>query len=341
MPQTFEGLDPRSLIAPIYHPKREEILTSLKKKRLIVISGPTAVGKSKLALFIAEMLGGEIVSADSMQVYRGMDIGTAKPTLQERARVPHHLVDIREVTQSFSVMDFYQEAMGACQDILRREKVPIVVGGTGFYLHAFLYGPPLGPASIPEVRKHLQQLMETLGCEALYERLQMLDPEYAKTITEHDQHKIIRALEIITISKETVSSFASSKKKSLMEFDCRCWFLYMPREKAYQKVEERAEEMVAMGFIEEVRALQEKGLEKNSSASRAIGYRQALDFLKSPQREEDFQFFLDSFKKESRHYVKRQFTWFKKESLFRWMDLAELGMERICEFILQDYEQGR
>jgi tRNA dimethylallyltransferase len=339
--QNYQGFDPWSLIAPAYHPKKEEILASLKKKRVIVISGPTSVGKSRLALSIAEILDGEIVSADSMQVYRGMDIGTAKPSLEDRELVPHHLVDIREVWQSFSVADFYEEALSATKEILRREKVPIVVGGTGFYLRAFLYGPPLGPASVPEVRRHLQERMESLGCEALYERLQMLDPVYAKTITEHDKHKIIRALEIITISKEPVSSYASLGEKKPLEFDFRCWFLYMPREKLYQKVEKRCEEMVERGFLEEVRRLKEGGIEKNSSASSAIGYRQALEFLQSPQNQEDFEAFLEGFKKASRHYVKRQFTWFKKEPLFRWIDLQELGNEKACEFILQDYEQGR
>ena len=339
--QNYRGLDPWSLIAPTYHPKREEILSSLKKKRVIVISGPTGVGKSQLALFIAQILGGEVLSADSMQVYRGMDIGTAKPTLQEREQVPHHLIDIRDITESFNAVDFYHEAMKCCRDILLREKVPIIVGGTGFYLRVFLYGPPQGPASIPEVRKHLEERMEALGCEALYERLQMLDPEYAKKITEHDKHKIIRALEIITILGEPVSSFPPPEKKPHMEFDCRCWFLYTPREKLYQKVEERCEEMVDKGFVEEVRLLKEKGLEKNSSASSAIGYRQALEFLRTPQTDENYRLFLEKFKRASRHYVKRQFTWFKKEPFFRWMDLEEMGSEKVREFILQDYEQGR
>ncbi len=338
--KNYQQFDPWSIIAPTHRPKREELLSSLKKKRVIVISGPTGVGKSQMALSIAQAIGGEILSADSMQIYRGMDIGTAKPSQQERTLVPHHLIDIREISESFNAVDFYYEAMKCCREILQREKVPIVVGGTGFYLRVFLYGPPQGPASIPEVRKQLQDRMETFGCEALYERLQMLDPEYAKKITEHDRHKIIRALEIIAILGQPVSSYPPPEEKPHMEFDCRCWFLYMQREKLYHKVESRCDEMVAKGLIEEVRQLREKGLAHNSSASSAIGYRQALEFLQTNERAEEYTHFLEKFKRASRRYVKRQFTWFRKEPLFRWIDLEELGPEKAREFILQDYEQG-
>ena len=172
------------------------------KKKVLVITGPTAVGKSMLALPLAEMMRGEIVSADSMQVYRGMDIGTAKPTKEERARVPHHLIDIRNLNENFNVVDFYYEARHCCQTILARETLPIIVGGSGFYLHSLIYGPPCGPPSVPELRKALEEELQQLGPDRLYERLLQLDTQYAHTITKNDKQKIIRALEIVTLDRQ-------------------------------------------------------------------------------------------------------------------------------------------
>lgn len=321
-------------------PQLEKIYPEGKKKRILVIAGPTAAGKTQLSLSLAQALGGEIVSADSCQVYRGMDIGTAKAAPEERALIAHHLVDVCDLSQLFNVAEFYKHAQGAFQEILVRENVPIVVGGSGFYIHALLYGPPSGPPSVPEVRDQLEQQMKELGPEVLYERLQMLDPDYAATIVEKDRHKIIRALEIMALSERRVSDFPKPNFLQEQEYDFRCWFLYYPREKLYSRIEMRCDEMVRKGFLEEVKELEKKGLRKNSSAAQAIGYRQALDFLSTSQTETDFQNFLTAFKKASRHYAKRQFTWFRKEPLFRWLNIDEHPPERLKEFILQDFEQG-
>ena len=311
-----------------------------RKKRVIVIAGPTAVGKTNLSIDIAKILDGEIISSDSMQVYKEMDIGSAKPTIDQRNEVSHHLVDIRDISQTFNVAEFYYEAHRACREIILKGKVPIVVGGSGFYLHTFLYGPPLGPPSDGEIRKRLEMQLKTIGSSALYERLQMLDPEYAQTITEHDKHKIVRALEIIAITQKKVSEIPKPKKLQDDDYNFRCWFLYMPKEILYQKVDRRCDEMIVNGFIEEVERLEEKGFRGNFSASQAIGYRQCLEYLLTNQTEEDMLEFIRVFKKASRHYVKRQFTWFKKEPFFRWLDIYDLGIERVKEFICQDYEQG-
>ncbi len=218
--------------------------------------------------------------------------------------------------------------------------MPIVVGGSGFYIHALLYGPPAGPPSIPEVRRQLEKQLAELGVEVLYERLQMLDPDYAATISEHDQHKIVRALEIMALSEKRVSDFPKASGKEEVEFDFRCWFIYYPREKLYARIELRCEEMVRKGFLDEVKEMEAKGLRLNSSAAQAIGYRQALEFLDSPQTKEDKEQFLAQFKKASRQYAKRQFTWFRKEPLFRWLNIEEQDTDRIKELILQDFEQG-
>lgn len=308
------------------------------KKRVIVLAGPTACGKSAFAMSMAELFRGEIISADSMQVYRGMDIGTAKATKEDRERIPHHLIDIRDITDSFNVVDFYYEARHCCQQILAHENVPLIVGGSGFYLHSLLYGPPSGPPSVPELRKALEEEIEKFGSEALYERLKHLDPQYASTITSHDKQKIVRALEIVALTGKKVSKLSWKGRRKPQNYDFRCWFLCRPREVLYKRIEERCDRMMLDGFLEEVAALDEKGLRTNSSATQAIGYRQALEFLDSKQSKDDYKRFVESFKQASRNYAKRQFTWFRREPLFRWLDLDLHDPEVALEMIRQDYE---
>ena len=208
------------------------------------------------------------------------------------------------------------------------------MGGCGFYLDAFLYGPPKGPPSSSIVRERLQKEIKKRGIAHLYEKLKKIDPSYAKTIGENDQHKIIRALEIIILSKKKVSFFPVEKKLKNDFLDCRCWFLYMPRKKLYDKVEKRCDEMIESGFIEEVKNLKKEGLEENHSASRAIGYKQCLDFLRGGQKQKEF---ISKFKIASRRYVKRQFTWFLKNPFFQWIDFEKIEFERVQELIIDDF----
>ncbi|MFA6119413.1 MAG: tRNA (adenosine(37)-N6)-dimethylallyltransferase MiaA [Parachlamydiales bacterium] len=310
------------------------------KKKVIVIAGPTGVGKTKLSISIAQILNGEIISADSMQVYKGMNIGTAKATIEEQKKVLHHLIDLKNINESFNVSEYYTEAHRACREILLKGHVPIVVGGSGFYLHAFLYGSPLGPSSNPELRKDLEQQLNELGTGSLFERLQILDPDYAKTITAKDKHKIVRALEIISITKKKVSEIPKPDISNIPLYNYRLWFLHYPKEILYERVNQRCEDMIRAGFIDEVEILKNEGIENNYSASQSIGYKQCLKFLKSNQTDADKKIFIDEFKQASRKYVKRQFTWFKKEPNFRWLNLQEIGFDKAMEFILQDYEQS-
>ncbi|MBA3722299.1 MAG: tRNA (adenosine(37)-N6)-dimethylallyltransferase MiaA [Parachlamydiaceae bacterium] len=307
------------------------------KKRIIVISGPTCCGKSALAMQLAKAMDGEIVSADSMQVYRGMDIGTAKATKEERLLVPHHLIDIRDITESYNVVDFFYDARQTCRQILDRKNVPIVVGGSGFYLHSFLFGPPSGPPSVPELRKDLEDEIEKIGPEILYERLVKLDPQYAKTITKNDKQKIVRALEIMTLTNKKVSKLSWKGRRKPQNYDFRCWFLHRPKDVLYDRINKRCDHMLEAGFLDEVRKL-EQGLRLNHSASQAIGYRQALDFLQTDQTEKDYKIFVDTFKQATRNYAKRQFTWFKKEPIFQWMDVDLHDHEIVFDTIKNDYE---
>jgi tRNA dimethylallyltransferase len=289
------------LSTPTILPLKQKIPPSNSKKKIIVIAGPTGVGKTALSLVLAKEMGGEIISADSMQVYREMDIGTAKVSVEDQKRIPHHLIDIRTLHETFNVMDFYQEAHHAIHEILGRGAVPIVVGGTGFYIHALIYGPPSGPPSEPEIR-----------------------------------HKIVRALEIIALTNQKVSEFAPGPLEENENYDFRCWFLHYPKETLYPRLEMRCDAMIAEGFVEEVKRLRERGLEENLSASQAIGYRQCLEFLKTAQTQEDWDRFVSGFKRAAKRYAKRQFTWFRKEPLFRWLNLAEVPFEAAVKMVSEE-----
>lgn len=318
--------------------KKEPIISLPRpKKKVIVLAGPTGTGKSAFALTLARAIGGEIVSADSMQVYRGMDIGTAKPSAEELKLVPHHLVDIRHVTDCFNVVDFYHEARQSIQLIHARDNVSIVVGGSGFYLHSLIYGPPSGPPSKPELRRSLEEELEALGSDVLFERLRQLDLQYANTITCHDKHKIVRALEIIALTGKKVSKLAWTEKNRPQNYDFRCWFLFRPRESLYRIIDKRCEKMLAMGFLDEVESLVKEGIYSNNSAAQAIGYRQALEYLASNRTSEDYRHFVLSFKQASRHYAKRQFTWFRREPMFPWLDLDLHDQEVVMDSIIKDF----
>jgi len=337
---TIEEKKLQGLITPFTLPLKQKIPSKEKKKKVIVIAGPTGIGKTQLSLIIAQAIGGEIISADSMQIYRGMDIGTAKASIGDRRRISHHLIDYCDLDETFNVVEFCKQAQQAFKEIFAKGHVPIVAGGTGFYIHALIYGPPTGPPSVPEVRTQLENEMGDMGAQFLYQRLQNLDPEYAGTITPNDRHKIIRALEIISLTNTKVSDFAKSVPSENDTYDFRSWFLYLPKEMLYARIDERCDQMIAEGLIEEVRRLEKLGLRNNRSASQAIGYRQGLKFLDSPQSEQDWSEFVRSFKQASRRYAKRQCTWFKREPLFRWINMEKMTLELTAELILQDYESN-
>lgn len=330
MQRLYEGLA---------HEAQKQTSFSLRqhKKRVIVLAGPTGVGKSHFAMKLAQVIGGEIISADSIQVYRGMDIGTSKPSRADRQEVPHHLIDIRDVSESFNVVDFYYEARHCCQLILARESVPIVVGGSGFYLQALMYGPPSGPPSVPELRKMLEEQIEREGSDILFERLRKLDPDYAGTITKKDKQKIVRGLEIITLTGKKVSKLSWAARIKPLNYDFRCWFLHRPREDLYHRIERRCEDMVEIGLVNEVEQLIPQGLRDNSSAANAIGYRQALDYLDSTRSPEGHVHFLREFKQASRNYAKRQLTWFRKKPVFRWLNLGLHDYELAEAKIVEDF----
>ncbi|MEG0037227.1 MAG: tRNA (adenosine(37)-N6)-dimethylallyltransferase MiaA [Victivallaceae bacterium] len=310
----------------------------LFRNTVILLAGPTGVGKTDVSLRLAELLNGEIISADAMQVYQGMNIGTAKVSLNERQRIPHHLIDVRHVADPFNVVDFYYEARQACRAILNRGRVPIVVGGSGFYFHIFISGPPTGPPANYMLRKELEQELFQNGCQEMYRRLKEIDPDYANTITVNDRHKIIRAFEIITLTKMKVSDHRRHLSlENDAEYNYRAWCLTLPKEELYRRIEVRCRRMMQEGLLDEVKNLLSMGIKTNVSAEKAIGYRQWIDFLSTEGTDDDYKAAMEKFIKASRSYIKRQLTWFKKHTLFRPLDGSLMDIAAIADFIAMDY----
>ncbi|ANG65923.1 tRNA (adenosine(37)-N6)-dimethylallyltransferase MiaA [Chlamydia gallinacea] len=310
----------------------------LFKRTVILLAGPTGSGKTTVSLWLAPMVDGEIISVDSMQVYRGMDIGTAKVSLEDRERVPHHLIDICHIQETFNVVDFYYHAMQACQSILTRNKVPILVGGSGFYFHTFLSGTPQGPPADHTLRRQLAQYAQDYGIECLYASLCEKDPEYASTITKNDKNKVIRALEIIHLTGKRVSDHHwNSQMSEPKEYYCRGWFLSPPQELLRDQIQYRCHRMLEENLLGEVEQLLHQGIRENTSASRAIGYREWIEFIDHGSQQGEYEDTKRRFIANTWQYTKKQKTWFKRYPLFRELPTRGLSAEAIAEKIAEDY----
>ncbi len=283
---------------------------------LLVICGPTASGKTGWALQLAEHFPLEIISADSRQVYRQMDIGTAKATAEEQALVKHHLIDLIDPDQKFSVAAFVGLARPLIQDIHQRGKLACVVGGTGLYIRALVSGLAPLPNSVPEVRSRLHRQAEQQGKEALYRQLQQVDPVAAEHIHPHNLVRVVRALEVFQLSGKPISEFQAEHQFAERPYRTLQMAWDHPRELLYQRIEQRTEEMLANGLIEETRALSERyGFALKSLQT--LGYREVLKYQKG---EYDHEKMLRDIQLYTRHYSKRQLTWFRKQPEIIWVD---------------------
>ncbi|MBO5937875.1 MAG: tRNA (adenosine(37)-N6)-dimethylallyltransferase MiaA [Clostridia bacterium] len=283
-------------------------------EKIIAIVGPTASGKSALALALAEKLGGEIVSCDSMQLYRRMNIGTAKPTADELARVRHHLIDVCEPDEDFSCADYVTLASRAIEDITSRGKLPIVCGGTGLYLDALLRKNDLAPDTVDEnLRAELWERYEREGAETLWRELLSIDPASAEATHPNNVKRVLRALEIYYTSGVTKTELDLRSREGGMRYDARVLYLsYTDREQLYGRINRRVDQMIAEGLVEETEALRTEGVfEKNRTAAQAIGYKEILPYCEGrislAEAAEDL-------KMATRRYAKRQITWFSAKS---------------------------
>jgi len=313
------------------------------KPVILFIVGPTASGKSSLAVALAKKLGGEIVSADSMLVYKGMDIGTAKPTQKERGGIPHHGLNLISPTKSFSVFAYRQFALKTIKDITRRGKIPIVAGGTGFYVRALLEGLSPLPGADAALRQKLEREALGKGLPALYERLLKLDPERAKAIGPHNQRRIIRALEIYLVSGHKPSQ-PTSRSPGLQ------WLGYTPvvigihrdRTVLYQKINKRVDSMFRKGLVQEVKRLARKKLSR--TALQGVGYKEIVEcfekgsgtFFQKKRCLTPTEEIRNRIKRTTRHFAKRQWTWFKREKGIRWVWWPEnASLTEVSNFIQQ------
>ena len=284
-----------------------------KKIKLLVIGGPTGTGKSDLAVRLAEEIGGEIVNADSMQVYRGLDIGTAKPPAEDLARVPHHLLDIVSPDQEFTASDFRREAAAAIVDIDRRGKKAVVVGGTGLYIRALLEGLVDSPTGDPELRRQFDAVP---GGELL-RRLALVDPETAQRLHPNDRVRIVRALEVHAQTGRPISAFRSEHAFSGDYYDTLKMAIKVERQELYRRIEIRVENMLQCGLVDEVRSLLAKGYNRELKAMRSIGYKEIAAYLAG---ETTLDAAVALIKRDTRRYAKRQMTWFGRENEIYWLE---------------------
>lgn len=321
--------------------KTEHMENKINRKPLIVLTGPTAVGKTKLSIALAKAVNGEIISADSMQVYRHMDIGSAKITREEMQGVPHHLIDVLEPWEEFNVVIFKQKCDECIKGIYERGHIPILTGGTGFYIQAVLKNIDFTEnEEDTSYRRELEALVQEKGAEYIHNMLKKVDPASAEAIHANNSKRCIRALEFYKLTGTRISDHNEQEKKKISNYNSCYFVLNDDREKLYARIEERIDEMLELGLVEEVRKLQDMGCKRGMVSMQGLGYKEILAFLEGECTLEDAVYLL---KRDTRHFAKRQLTWFRRESDVIWIDKQDFGYndEKMLEFMLHILqEQG-
>ena len=289
------------------------------KEKVVVLIGPTAVGKTNLSIELAKRFNGEIISGDSMQIYKGMDIATAKITTEEMQGVPHHLIDIVEPDESFSVAQFQELVREKITEITARGRLPIIVGGTGLYIQSVLYDYQFQEtASDTDFRSELEILADKEGTEIIHSMLNKVDPEAAENIHHNNVRRVIRALEVHHVTGKKMSDLQKEQKSELL-YDAKVIGLTMDRELLYQRINLRVDQMVNQGLLDEVAHFYNKGL-RNCQSIQAIGYKELFHYMDGNQSLEDS---IEELKQNSRRYAKRQLTWFRNKMSVKWFDMTD------------------
>ncbi len=301
--------------------------------KLVIIAGPTAVGKTAISVELAKRISGEIISADSMQVYKGMDIGTAKITKEEMQGVKHHLIDILDPTEDFNVVEFAKRAKEAILDIQGRDKIPILVGGTGFYIQAVLYDIDFTENDDDQTyRRELENEALAHGAEALHRRLKEVDPEAAAEIHPNNVKRVIRALEFYEKSKTRISDHNREQRAKSSPYDHHYFALTNERSVIYDRIEKRVDLMLEQGLVEEVKSLTEHGVSRDRVSMHGLGYKEIAAFLDNEISLEEAIYIL---KRDTRHFAKRQITWLKREPDVIWFDKSRTDDETILEQMIK------
>ena len=297
-----------------------------EKKPLIILTGPTAAGKTSLSIELAKSIGGEIISADSMQVYKKMDIGTAKIRPEEMQGVPHYLIDELDPSEEFNVVAFVEKSKEAMKKIYATGHIPIIVGGTGFYIQALLYDIDFSQHEDKEsYRKELEQLAKEKGKEYLYEILKKKDPEYATITHCNNVKKVIRALEYYKETGKKLSEHNEEQRQKESPYNFAYFVLYHDREELYDRINRRVDLMMEDGLLFEVESLIKEGYTKNLVSMQGLGYKEFFDYFDGRMILEDT---VDKIKKDTRHFAKRQLTWFRREKEVIWLNKKEYEQEK-------------
>jgi tRNA dimethylallyltransferase len=305
------------------------------KQPLVILTGPTAVGKTKLSVELAKRIGGEIISADSMQVYRGMDIGSAKVTREEMQGVPHYLIDEFNPDEEFHVVKFQEYAKNYIREITGRGHIPILVGGTGFYIQAVLYDIDFTENGGDMAYRHeLEQLVQEQGSEYLHELLRQVDPESAEAIHANNSKRVIRALEYYHETGEKISAHNEEERQKESPYAFAYFVLNDRREKVYANIDLRVDQMMEQGLVDEVKTLKAQGCTRSMVSMQGLGYKEILDYLDGVLPLEEAVRIL---KRDTRHFAKRQLTWFRRERDVTWVQKEQFQYEN--EAILNYMEE--
>lgn len=308
----------------------------MEKSKVIVICGPTASGKTALSIELAKRINGEVVSADSMQIYKDMDIGSAKVTKEEMQGIKHYLVDCVSPDERYSVANYKLDAKKAIEEILKKGKTPIVVGGTGLYIDALIYEIEYQDIKINEsYRKELESIKQNQGLEVLYERAVKIDPEAMKKISPNDSKRIMRVLEIYEATGKNKTEQEAESRLKEIPYNYKVFAITMDREKLYERINKRVDIMIENGLIEEVKELLKK-YKEFPTAMQALGYKEVKEYLEGKLTKQEM---IDKIKQESRRYAKRQLTWFRKNKQIIWIDGLN-DMQKNINIILEESNIG-
>jgi len=310
----------------------------MEKQKVIVICGPTASGKTALSIELAKKINGEIVSCDSMQIYKEMDIGTAKPTLEEMQGIKHYMIGIISPNERYSVADYKKDAKKAIREILNKGKVPIVVGGTGLYIDSLIYEIEYQDIEFDkEYREHLEKEVKEKGLEELYNVAKEIDPEAIEKISKNDKKRILRILEIYHATGENKTEQERKSRQKEVEYDYKVYALNMDREKLYDRINKRVDKMIEEGLIQEVEKIYKK-YNDFPTAMQGLGYKEVVEYLEGKLTKEEM---IEKIKQETRRYAKRQLTWFRKNKQTIWLDVGKNTIQNNIEIILEGLKVER
>ena len=312
----------------------------MTKNKMIILAGPTASGKTSVSINLAKRLGGEIISADSMQVYKYMDVGTAKISVEEMQGVKHHLIDVLDPKEDFNIVKFQNMVKCSIEEIVKNGHIPILVGGTGFYIQSIIYDIDFNNEDDnSSIRKELEEEYDTYGADFMHEKLKKIDIVSAQTIHKNNKKRVIRAIEYFLINNEPISSHNEVQREKKSPYDYRFFVLNPPRDILYERINKRVDIMLENGLVDEVKKLREMGLSKANISMQGIGYKEIIEYLDG---EVSLETAIENIKQNTRHMAKRQVTWFKREKDVIYVDPFSFeNNDKIVDYMIEKINTER